>query len=68
MTKERANELLESVIKSCEEGKDGTWDCTTDEGKEGFDDMASCLEMIKEYINQPPTSVEFMKGLEKEGK
>lgn len=39
--------LLDIVITSCREGYDGTWDCTTDEGKEGFLDMITLLEKIK---------------------
>jgi len=38
-----AIEDIEIVIESCEQGKDGTWDCTTDEGKQGFDDMVTLL-------------------------
>lgn len=35
--------LINTVIKSCKEGKEGTWDCSTDDGKNGFDDMAELL-------------------------
>ena len=35
---------IQTVIKSCEEGRDGDWDCSTDEGKEGFNDMITLLE------------------------
>jgi hypothetical protein len=31
---------LVSLHNSCREGEDGEWDCTTDEGKKGFDAMA----------------------------
>lgn len=41
---------LNTLIKSCEEGRDGDWDCTTDEGKEGFDAMIEGLENVKNYI------------------
>lgn len=38
------NQNINIVIKSCEEGRDGDWDVSTDEGKEGFDDMITLLE------------------------
>lgn len=38
------NKDIQVLIKSCEEGRDGDWDCSTDEGKEGFDDMITLLE------------------------
>lgn len=38
--------LLKTVITSCEEGKDGRWDCSTDEGKEGFDAMIELLGTV----------------------
>jgi hypothetical protein len=41
---EEHNHNIEIVIKSCEEGRDGDWDCSTTEGKEGFDDMITLLE------------------------
>ena len=44
--------LIQTVIKSCEEGRDGTWDCSTDEGKEGFNDMKSLLEDAMSLINK----------------
>lgn len=41
---EQHNHNIGVVIKSCEEGRDGDWDVSTDEGKEGFDDMITLLE------------------------
>lgn len=39
-----AIDIIDTVRKSCEEGFDGTWDCSTDEGKEGFNDMITLLD------------------------
>lgn len=50
ISKEEALKLLDTVIVSCEEGQDGSWDTTTDEGKEGFGDMIALLEKVKEFI------------------
>lgn len=50
--------LLDTVIRSCEEGKDGTWDTSTDEGKEGFDAMIDLLERVKRKLETPPHTVE----------
>ena len=43
-------DLIDTVIKSCEEGKDGRWDCSTDEGKEGFNDMVELLNRAKRLV------------------
>lgn len=48
--KKQALELTKILIKSCEEGYSGDWDSSTDEGKEGFDDMLILLKRIKEFI------------------
>jgi hypothetical protein len=45
-------EKLESVITSCNEGYDQTWDSSTNEGKEGFISMRDYLEEVKEYIKE----------------
>ena len=49
------NENLNVVIKSCEEGIDGTWDCSTDEGKEGFEAMIELLERVKKEVREIKT-------------
>jgi hypothetical protein len=48
--------LLTIVRNSCMEGLDGTWDCTTDEGKEGFLPMAEDIEKAARElgIDLPP--------------
>ena len=45
-----AKELLQALRNSCYEGLDGTWDCSTDDGKEGFDDMALICHKIAEIL------------------
>lgn len=37
---------LQNLRNSCYEGLDGTWDCSTDEGKESFEPMAESCEEI----------------------
>lgn len=49
-TLKEALEHLDTAILSCEEGKDGTWDCSTDEGKEGFTAIADDLEDVKSFL------------------
>lgn len=49
-SKKEAKEIIECLIKSCEEGIDGTWDCSTDEGKEGFDAMVQQLEELDAFL------------------
>lgn len=41
--------LLTAVRNSCEEGLDGSWDCTTNEGRESFEAMSvDCEEIAAE--------------------
>lgn len=47
MTEEQIR-LINILIESCNQGISGEWDCTTDEGKEGFNDMITLLEKLKE--------------------
>lgn len=45
-TKKQLKELLDVLRSSCEEGLDGTWDCSTAEGREAFNSMAdNCVDM-----------------------
>ena len=41
-----------TLIDSCNEGIDGTWDCSTDEGKGGFKDMISILKNIDKILDK----------------
>jgi hypothetical protein len=43
-------EDIKSVDKSCEEGRNGSWDCTTEEGREGFSDMSTILTRVLDEI------------------
>jgi len=49
-TKKECLNYINIVIKSCKEDKTGDWDCSTEEGKEGFDCMVEVLEEVKKYI------------------
>ncbi len=57
---ERITQTLERLRNSCLEGLDGTWDCSTDEGREAFQYMAEeCEEVarlldlkLEEYVNE----------------
>ena len=44
------NHLLDIVISSCREGMSGDWDCCSQDGKEGFDDMIKLLYKVKYLI------------------
>lgn len=47
-TLKSVKEGLQLLLQSCREGQCGSWDCTTDEGREGFDAMADgVLEIAK---------------------
>ncbi len=43
-------QLLNDLRDSCEQGLDGTWDCSTDEGKEGFGAMSEACDKIAHLI------------------
>lgn len=47
MTEEKIR-LIDILIESCNQGISGEWDCSTDEGKQGFEDMITLLERLKE--------------------
>lgn len=54
--KKLAISLLKTLIKSCEEGQSGEWDCSTDEGKEGFGAM---IDQLEETIKLIKNKVKF---------
>jgi hypothetical protein len=41
---------IKTLMNSCVEGYDGTWDCTTDEGREGFKAMYYGLEKMAKRL------------------
>ncbi len=45
--KEEQIRLINILIESCNQGISGEWDCTTDEGKQGFESMITLLEKLK---------------------
>jgi hypothetical protein len=45
-----AMSLIRLVKKSCEEGMDESWDCSTYEGREGFQPMIDCLDEAMEKL------------------
>ena len=49
-TLEKIKLILTTLRDSCREGEDGTWDCSTDEGKEGFLYMSDDCEKIAELL------------------
>jgi hypothetical protein len=48
--REKITRRLETLRNSCLEGLDGTWDCSTDEGKEGFQAMADSADEIAQML------------------
>jgi hypothetical protein len=40
-----------AVMNSCVEGRTGEWDCSTEEGKEGFTAMYEGLQKVAERYN-----------------
>ena len=48
----RVFDLLNILKMSCEEGLDGSWDCSSEEGRESFGDMISIIEMIQNELKE----------------
>lgn len=49
-TLEKIKIILTTLRDSCREGEDGTWDCSTDEGKESFLYMSDDCEKIAKLL------------------
>jgi hypothetical protein len=47
----RITHLLNRLRDSCLEGLDGTWDCSTEEGREAFQYMSDDCEEIAAFLN-----------------
>ncbi len=41
---------LTNLRMSCQEGLDGTWDCSTEEGREGFEAMIDACDEIAKLL------------------
>lgn len=50
---------LNSVIVSCQEAINGTWDTESDEGKEGFDAMIYLLEKVRDHVKDTHSADEI---------
>ncbi len=50
--KNKALSLLNSLEEDCNMAISGDWDCSSDEGKEGFESMINNIEIIKQIINK----------------
>lgn len=48
--KKLIQEHLQALRDSCYQGFDGSWDCSTDEGKEGFNAMADSVEEVAKML------------------
>lgn len=48
----RVFDLLNVLKMSCEEGLDGSWDCSSEEGKESFGDMITIIELIEDELKE----------------
>jgi hypothetical protein len=44
--------LLNVLKMSCNEGLNGTWDCSTEEGRESFEDMIIIIEWIEKALKE----------------
>jgi hypothetical protein len=56
----RVFDLLAVLKMSCNEGLNGTWDCSTEEGKESFGDMITIIEWIEKELKQKEDGEMFL--------
>ena len=56
----RVFDLLTILKMSCQEGLDGDWDCTSEEGRESFGDMISVIELIENDLKQKDNGEMFL--------
>ena len=56
----RVFDLLNVLKMSCEEGLDGTWDCSSEEGKESFGDMITIIELIEDELKEKRNGEMFL--------
>jgi len=52
--------LLNVLKMCCEEGMNGDWDCSTQEGKESFGDMIAIIELIENKLKQKEDGEMFL--------
>jgi len=52
--------LLNVLKMCCEDGKNGDWDCSSEEGKESFGDMIVVLEIIENELKQKQNGEMFL--------
>jgi hypothetical protein len=56
----RVFDLLNVLKMSCQEGLDGDWDCSTEEGRESFGDMITIIEIIQNELKQKEDGEMFL--------
>jgi hypothetical protein len=56
----RVFSLLNVLKMSCQEGLDGQWDCSTQEGKESFGDMIAIIELIENKLKEKDNGEMFL--------
>lgn len=56
----RVFDLLNVLKMSCEEGLDGSWDCSSEEGKESFGDMITIIELIEDELKEKRNGEMFL--------
>jgi len=56
----RVFDLLSLLKMCCEDGSNGTWDCSTQEGKESFMHMIAIIELIENKLKQKEDGEMFL--------
>ena len=50
---------LSLISTSCQEGADGTWDCNSEEGRDGFNYLINELDFVAKTLDIEIEKVEF---------
>jgi len=56
----RVFDLLSILKMSCQEGMNGDWDCSTEEGRESFMHMIAIVELIETKLKQKDNGEMFL--------
>ena len=56
----RVFDLLSILKMSCQEGMNGDWDCSTEEGRESFGHMIAIVELIETKLKQKDNGEMFL--------
>ncbi len=58
LTEDEVKSMFVALINSCQEGLDGTWDCSTEEGRESFEPMYEDARALAKHFGVDISEIE----------